>query len=100
MHKTILGILTATILVFVFSQQVYAETTIQPFNMTEHLANKPIINDDDYCYTSACLLEKANEMMDEAETQAYWNDVNAQHALDDLDRAVEELEHNYYLSLN
>ena len=84
----------ATILVFAFSQQVYAYTTIQSFNITEHEANKANINDDNdgYCYTSTCLLQNANELMNIAREQAYLNDIYLQYLLNDLDSAASELE--------
>ena len=90
MNKTIIIISLITFMVFIIPQ-VYADTIIRSFNLTEHEANNSNINDD-YCYTSTCLLQRANELMDEAETQAYWNDINSQYYLSDLDKAVEELE--------
>ena len=96
MNKTLFGIITTTILVFVFSQQVYADTIVRSFNLTEHEANKANINDDDddYCYTSTCLLQNANELMNIAREQAYLNDIYLQYLLNDLDSAASELEHN------
>jgi hypothetical protein len=54
--------------------------------MTEHEANNLNNDDDDYCHTSACLLQRANEMMDRAETEAYWNDIRVDDYLSELER--------------
>jgi hypothetical protein len=45
-------------------------------------------NDDDYCYTSKCLLQKANDMLDEAELEYNLN----QHKLDSYLSEMEKLE--------
>lgn len=48
-------------------------------------------NNDKYCYTSKCLIQRANELMDKAESEAYWNTIRTEDALRELDRIEREM---------
>ena len=50
-----------------------------------------IHNNDNYCYTSKCLIQRANELLDKAESEAYWNTIRAEDALRELDRIEGEM---------
>ena len=88
-NKQIFGIITATILVFVFSQQVYAEELIQAFNMTEHEAKN---HNPCYYTASICHMQKANKMLEELETEIYWNEINEKYYYSELDKLEKELQ--------
>jgi hypothetical protein len=48
-------------------------------------------DDDDYCYTSKCLLQKANDMLDEAEREYNWNQHKLNSYLSDMEKLEREL---------
>src|SRR5215216_420049 len=72
--------------------QVYADKdVIRSFNMTEHENTKYLNKNDDYCSTSTCLIQRANELFDKVKTDAYWNDIKANDYLNELDKQVKKL---------
>ena len=48
-------------------------------------------DDDDYCYTSKCLLQKANDMLDEAGREYNWNQHKLNSYLSDMEKLEREL---------
>jgi hypothetical protein len=101
LEKTMVVVIVAMVLILglvlitIFNNNVFA--VMRAFNMTQYEDKLTWHNemnkghDRDNVITSSELLEQAQEVMEEAENEAYWNTIKAEDAVRELEQIEQEM---------